>query len=123
MEAFEFEPPTDLEIEEAQRKLNFIFPIEYINFIKSSYDLGETTLEALEICNPGSHVDIYTVIADARKYYGLPKELLPICEDNSDYYCLNNLGEIIYWSHNGLTDEKWKNITEWRNQMIAEATE
>jgi hypothetical protein len=47
MEVFEFIPPTDLEIEEAQRKLNFTFPIEYIDFIKSGYDLGDTALEAL----------------------------------------------------------------------------
>jgi hypothetical protein len=32
-------------------------------------------------------------------------------------------GEIIFWSHNGVTDEKWKNIVVWRNQMIAEAAE
>jgi hypothetical protein len=123
MEVFEFIPPTDLEIEEAQRKLNFTFPIEYIDFIKSGYDLGDTALEALEIKSPDSHVDIYAAITDAKKYYELPDDLLPICEDNSDYYCLNLSGEIIFWSHNGVTDEKWKNIVVWRNQMIAEAAE
>nr|WP_269082397.1 SMI1/KNR4 family protein [Thalassomonas viridans] len=99
------------------------FHCEYIHFIKSGYDLGDAPLEALEICNPQSHVDIYEVIADARKYYQLPEELLPICEDNSDYYCLNKLGEVIFWSHNGVTDEKWQNVAVWRNQMITEAIE
>ena len=75
MEVFEFIPPTDLEIEEAQRKLNFTFPIEYIDFIKSGYDLGDAALEALEITNPDSHVDIYAAITDAKKYYLLPDYL------------------------------------------------
>lgn len=123
MELFEYKPPSDKEIEEAQHKLGFKFPADYIEFIKSGYDLGNAPLEALEINNPGSHVDIYEAIASARKYYGLPAELLPIVEDNSDYYCLNEKNEVVFWSHNGVTDEKWLNVAEWRKQMIDEANE
>jgi len=123
MESFEFIPPSDEEIEEAQQKLGFTFPLEYIEFIKSGYDLGDAPLEALEINNHGSHVDIFEVIETARKYYELPSNLLPIVEDNADYYCLNKNNEVIFWSHNGVTDEKWSNVTEWRKQMIEEANE
>ena len=123
MESFEFKPPSDLEIFEAQEKLGFTFPNDYIDFIKSGYDLGNAPMEALEINNAQSHLDIYSAIADAKKFYRLPDELLPICEDNSDYYCLNKSGQVVFWSHNGLTDEMWKNTKEWRSQMIAEALE
>lgn len=121
MESFRFKPPTDDEIEEAQQKLGFKLPVEYIEFIKSGYDLGDAMLEALEINSPGSHVDIFEAIESARKYFDLPVELIPIVEDNSDYYCLNEKNEVVFWSHNGATDEKWPNVTEWRKQMIAEA--
>ena len=57
------------------------------------------------------------------RFYDLPVELMPICEDNSDYYCINNNGEVVFWSHNGATDEKWANVTVWRNQMVLEAGE
>ena len=123
MESFEFKPPSDLEISEAQEKLGFTFPDDYIDFIKSGYDLGDAPMEALEINNPQSHLDIYSTVVDAKKFYDFPGELLPICEDNSDYYCLNKSGQVVFWSHNGLTDEKWQNTKEWRNQMIAEALE
>lgn len=123
MEEFEFEPPSDKEIEEAQEKLGFTFPSEYIEFIKSGYDLGDAPLEALEISNPPSHADIFEALESARKYYQLPADLCPICEDNSDYYCLNNDGEVVFWSHNGATDKKWANVKEWRNQIVAEAHE
>lgn len=123
MEIFNYIPPSDKEIEKAQKKLGFVFPADYIEFIKSGYDLGNSTLEALEINNPISHVDIYETIENARKYYGLPINLLPIVENNADYYCLNERGEIIFWSHNGATDEKWRNISDWKTRMIAEANE
>ncbi|MCC5518645.1 SMI1/KNR4 family protein [Vibrio splendidus] len=118
MEEFELKIPTDIEIKEAQEKLGFIFPSEYVAFIKSGYDLGDAPLEALEIVNPPSYADIYEALESARKSYGLPVELMPICEDNSDYYCINQKGEVVFWSNNGTTDEKWKNVTIWRNQMV-----
>ena len=123
MEEFEFKMPSDLEIKQAQTKLGFNFSPEYVAFIKSGYALGSASMEALEISNPPSYADIYQTLEDARKYYDLPLDLLPICEDNSDYYCLNPNGEVVFWSHNGTTDEKWANATEWRNQMVVEANE
>ena len=121
MEEFKLKIPTDAEISEAQNKLGFVFSPDYVAFIKSGYDLGDAPMEALEVFEPPSYANIFETLESARKYYGLPKELLPICEDNSDYYCLNSDGEVIYWSHNGKTDEKWENVTEWRKQMILEA--
>ena len=62
MEVFEIKPPSDKEIEEAQERLGFTFPLEYIEFIKSGYDLGDAALEALEVSNPQSHVDIFEAL-------------------------------------------------------------
>ena len=51
------------------------------------------------------------------------EELLPICEDNGDYYCLNQAGEVVFWSHNGATAEKWRNLADWIKQVwIEEST-
>jgi len=115
--------PTDIEIAEAQEKLGFIFPPEYVAFIKSGYDLGNAPLEALEIVDPPSYADIYEALVSTRKFYDLPVELMPICEDNSDYYCINDNGEVVYWSHNGISNEKWINVTTWAKQMVLEAGE
>ncbi|WP_305830531.1 SMI1/KNR4 family protein [Photobacterium leiognathi] len=64
-------------------------------------------LEALEILDPPVMLTIYEALVSARKFYDLPVELMPICEDNSDYYCINNNGEVVFWSHNGTTNQKW----------------
>ncbi len=123
MKTFEFKPPSDQEILQAQEKLGVVFPKEYIDFIKSGYDLGDAVVEALEITNPPSHADIYEAVKSARSFLGLPEDLLPICENNSDYYCLTKAGEVVYWSHNGPTDESWLNVKDWQNQMMAEAND
>lgn len=116
-------PPTDEEIFKAEKKLGFTFSNEYVQFLKSGYDLADIPMEALEIVNPPSYANIYTALDDARKFLRIPHNLLPICEDNSDYYCLSESGEVIFYSHNGATDDKWENVSIWRNQMIAENSE
>ena len=123
MDSYGITLPTDDEISEAQEKLGFTFSIEYIQFLKSGYDLGDIPLEALEIVNPPTYANIYTALNDARKHWNLPKNLIPICEDNSDYYCLSESGEVIFFSHDGGTGEKWENVSIWRNKMIAENLE
>ncbi len=95
-EEFMFKVTTDAEIDEAQKILGFEFPLEYIEFIKSGYDLGDAPMEALEISAPPSYADIFEALKGAREYYDLPADLLPICEDNSDYYCLNQSGEVVF---------------------------
>jgi len=51
---------------------------------------------------------------------GVPRHLLPFVENNGDYFCLTPSGEVVYWSHNGTTDEKWPNIAAWRQQVCVE---
>lgn len=111
---------SDVEITQAEEKLGFKFSAEYIAFIKSGYDIGTSILQGLEIRSEFKHLDIYRVRADARQHYGLPEQLLPICEDNADYYCLNAKGEVVFWSHDGAVDEKWENVKIWIEAMIVE---
>jgi len=33
--------------------------------------------------------------------------------EDLDYYCIDNQGRIRFWSHNGTTDESWKNLATW----------
>ena len=41
-------------------------------------------------------------------------------EDNGDYFCIADCGEVVYWSHNGSTDERWPSLTEWHRQVCLE---
>jgi hypothetical protein len=57
---------------------------------------------------------------DAWTQMELPRELLPICEDNGDYYCMNERGEVVYWSHAGSGDERWPDLATWIQQVWIE---
>lgn len=56
--------------------------------------------------------DVGGVLQRAREV-GVPEDWVPLCEDNGDYYCITPTGEIVYWSHNGATDEQWANLAAW----------
>jgi hypothetical protein len=62
------------------------------------------------ITRPDAYAHLESVARDAWTKMELPKGLLPICEDNGDYFCMEQSGRVIYWSHNGATDESWPNL-------------
>ena len=64
----------------------------------------------------GGYTDLQAVVADARQV-GVPSELLPVCEDNGDFYCLAPSGEVVFWSHDGATDERWADLACWINEV------
>ena len=55
---------------------------------------------------------------------GVPEDLIPICQDNGDYYGMNKKGQVVFWSHDGATDEKWKDLATWIEEVwIGESQE
>jgi hypothetical protein len=48
---------------------------------------------------------------------GVPPELLTICEDNGDYYCMAADGEISFWSHGVVSYERWANLATWIKEV------
>lgn len=75
-------------------------------------DVSVGTLEPVTLTNADSQTYFLSVIESARSY-GVPESLLPICEDNADFYCLDDSGSVVYWSHNGNTGESWPDLATW----------
>jgi len=115
-----FRPPTDAEIAAAEQKLNFEFHPDYKAFLKSGSDVASAPLEPAVILPGTSHLDLFQIADDAWKKMGVPQHLLPFVEDNGDYYCITPSGEVVYWSHNGTTNEKWPSIAVWRQKVCVE---
>ena len=114
MEQIPYIPPGDDAIAEAQKRLDFIFPLSYVQFIKSGYSLGDSILEPLMIDPLSPHVDIYDSAKNAWENYELPREWLPICEDNGDLFMIDTAGTVRFWSHNGMfKEEAWPNLEAW----------
>jgi hypothetical protein len=115
-----FRPPTDAEIAAAEQRLGVPFPTEYKAFLKTGSDVADAPIEPAVILSGSGHLDLFQIAETAWKLMHLPRHLLPFVEDNGDYYCITPAGEVVYWSHNGTTDEKWASIADWRQQVCVE---
>lgn len=56
--------------------------------------------------------NLLSAIFDARKS-GVPSNWLPICRDNADYYCLLPDGSVNLWSHDGMFEGRWDDLSDW----------
>lgn len=104
--------PTAVELARAEQILQTTFPSDYRRYLLEVSNVVFGTKEPCTILFDGSYTDLVDVTSAARQN-GLPLDLLPICEDNGDYYCINSRSEVVFWSHNGTPDEKWTSLAEW----------
>ena len=105
--------PTVSEVNEAERRLGIRFHNDYRRYLLEVSDVVYGAIEPCIITRAESHTDLFETARNAWDVWGVSRDLLPICEDNADFYCINSDGEIVYWSHNGLTSEKWPDLATW----------
>src|SRR5262245_8391943 len=108
--------PTPEEVQSIETELGLSFPPDYRKFLLEASDVVLGTLEPATLDDPESHTYLPEVIASARAY-GVPAELLPICEDNADFYCITPSGTVCFWSRNGVTDESWPSLADWLKKV------
>lgn len=111
--------PTPSEVAAMEATLGVRFPDDYRRFLLEASDVVLGTLEPATITNASDHTFLPSVVASAR-IYGVPDHLFPICEDNADFYCLAPSGAIVFWSHNGATDERWPSLAHWLQRVWLE---
>ena len=124
------ELPTAADVKAAEEKLGIKFPPSYVKYQLEYSDIIVGDLEMYSLVEDGSYLDMVNNINEARQYHELPDPLLPfVAEQDGDYFCFNlkSAGpeyEVVYWSHNGTTDEKWDNFLDWVERCwIGEHTE
>ncbi|MFY1879169.1 SMI1/KNR4 family protein [Achromobacter xylosoxidans] len=105
--------PSDKLLDAYEKELGFIFPDDYRYFLKEASDSILNGKDSLRV-TPGKDSP-RELINNANEAWGLgvPRDWLPFCEDNGNYYCLTKCGEVRFWSHDGLSDESWPNLATW----------
>lgn len=109
--------PTEQEVDAAERDLGVKFHPDYRRFLLEASDVVYGTLEPAVVVPDSGYLNLVEMANEAWDEMELPRTLLPICQDNGDYYCINARGEIVYWSHNGTTDEKWHDLAAWIDEL------
>jgi len=116
--------PTKEEIEDAEEILDTKFHQDFRRYLLEVSNIHFGALEPVTLRPPEAHTDLLQICESAWEEMDVPRTLIPICEDNGDYYCMNKKGQIVFWSADGATDEKWPNLATWIEQVwIGESEE
>ena len=108
--------PTEHDIEKVEKELGINFHPDYERYLLEASDVVYGTLEPATISEDSGHTYIVPLAREAWAL-GVPRDLVPIAEDNGDYYCMNNKGQVLFWSHNGPTSEKWPSLAVWIKEV------
>lgn len=102
--------PTESEVSEEERRAGLPFHPDLRRYLLEASDVVYGTIEPVNIC--AGHT-AFGVVLHAARDWGVPDGLVPVCENNADFYCITATGEIVFWSHNGVTGEKWSSLATW----------
>jgi hypothetical protein len=109
--------PTSEEVEAVEKQLGVGFHPDYRQYLLEASDVVYGCLEPATVAPGGGHRDLVHLAENAYKNLDLPRNLLPICEDNGDYFCMNQSGKVVFWSHNGASDESWPDLATWIEEV------
>jgi hypothetical protein len=122
--------PTEADVMAAEEKLGVKFPPSYVKYQLEYSDINVGHLEMYSLFEDDDRLNLISNVNNVRKYHRLDEHLLPFVEEqDGDYFCFNLESngpeyEVVYWSHNGTTDEKWDNFLDWvERRWIGENTE
>jgi hypothetical protein len=108
--------PTEAEVAAAESALGVRFHADYRQFLLQGSDVVLGAIEPAVVTPDAGHLDLVAMVEEAREI-GVPKNLLPFCEDNGSYYCLKSTGKVVFWSHDGATEETWPSLAHWIKQV------
>jgi hypothetical protein len=111
--------PTETEIHEAETAIGVTFHPDYRLFLLTASDIEYSILQPATITHPGVWPDLVRITERARIRWKVPYELVPFCEDNSDYHCMTPNGRVLFWSHDlqGPNGEEWPDLAAWIEQV------
>lgn len=114
------ELPDEDRLVEIEEEILLPIPRDVRSFLLEASDVIYGSLEPVTAADPYSHTYLPEVTATAWAH-GVPRHLLPICEDHGDYYCSEPEGEIVYWRNGELTDDTWPSIWQWARDVWLES--
>lgn len=105
--------PDDELLNDYEKELGFKFPLDYRYFLKEASDSVLNGKDSLRATIGRDSPRELIINANEAWEQGVPRDWLPFCEDNGNYYCLAECGEVRFWSHDGPSDENWPSLAVW----------
>lgn len=108
-----FRLPTEAEVAAAEKRLNVKFHSDYRRYLLEASDVTFGELEPAIITRDCDYLDLVETAEYAWDEFDIPQSVLPFCEDNGDYYCINRHGQVETWSSDGQSARKWPDLAAW----------
>lgn len=116
--------PLDLpdhdQLVQVEEELMLPIPRDMREFLLLASDVVYGSLEPVTVADPNSHTYLPEVTAVAWSL-GVPRYLMPLCEVNGAYYCVEPEGEVVFWRDGELTDDNWLTIWYWVRDVWLES--
>lgn len=87
-----------LDVEEA---ILIPLPADLKEYLLNASDVIVGSLEPVTVADPHSHTYLSEVAAYAWSI-GLPREMIPICQNGDNFYCIDQEGQVHYWAFGDL---------------------
>lgn len=114
------ELPDEDDLVEIEEELLLPIPREMRAYLLEASNIVYGSLEPVTVADPNAHTHLPEVAAYAWSL-GVPRYLLPLCEDNGHYYCVDPDGEVVFWRDGDLTDETWPSVWHWIRDVWLES--
>lgn len=105
---------------EVEEQILLPIPRDMRTYLLEASDVIYGSLEPVTAADPYSHTYLPEVAAVAWSL-GVPRYLVPLCEDNGSYYCVEPEGEVVLWRNGDLTDETWPSVWHWIHDVWLES--
>ena len=109
--------PTAEEVAAVEEEIGVALHPDLKRYLLEASDVVFGTKEPVTVTDASFSTHLPSVCESAWEEMEVPRKLVPICEDNGDYYCMNKKGEIVFWSSDGDTGEKWKDLATWIEEV------
>lgn len=103
-----------------EEELLLPIPRDVRTYLLEASDVVYGSLEPVTVADPHSHTYLPEVAATAWSL-GVPRYLLPLCEDNGSYYCVEPEGEVVFWQDGELSGETWSSVWQWVRDVWLES--
>lgn len=115
------ELPEEELLVEIEEQILINLPFELREFLLKVSDVVYGRLEPVTVTDPQSHTYLPEVASVAWSL-GVPRELVPICEDRGNYYCVEQDGTVLLWDgeEEDLTDDSWDSVWHWVREVWLE---
>lgn len=114
------ELPDEDVLVEVEEQILLPIPRDMRTYLLEASDVIYGSLEPVTAADPYSHTYLPEVAAVAWSL-GVPRYLVPLCEDNGSYYCVEPEGEVVLWRDGDLTDETWPSVWHWIHNVWLES--